>query len=404
MSNETGRGRRALEAAIRLSDLPDRLLHRVRIPDAVIKYSIPLERDDGNMEWIDGWRVQHSNARGVYKGGLRYHPAVDEHEVRSLAFLMSLKTAVCRAPAGGAKGGLRVDPKQLSETELERLSRAFGRRLAVHVGPQRDVPAGDVGTPPKVMRWLLEGGELPRAAITSKPVADGGDPFRDAATGYGTALCARRYLETRDQPVDGRTVSIQGFGNVGSWCALTMAQWGARVVGVSNSKLSIRNDAGFSVDTLRTLADRMPRRFEDAERYGRVESPEAILHQPVDILAPCAIGGAIHKDNAASVEAKVVVEGANGPVTEDADDTLERRGIPVLPGVLANGGGVCCSMYEWEANLQDRQPAEGESEPRLKAQLTDAFQGVHAVRQDLKVPYRVAAYVVAVRTLAEASS
>lgn len=385
-----------------MSALPTSVLERVQTPDAIIRYAVPLRRDDGTTEFVSGWRVQHSNARGVYKGGLRYHPEVDEDEVKNLAFLMALKTAVCRAPAGGAKGGLRIDPKSLSEAELERLSKSFGERLAVHVGPHRDVPAGDVGTPPKVMRWLMEGGQLHRAAITSKPVEDGGDPFRDASTGFGTALSARRYFERSGESIEGKTAVVQGFGNVGRWCAFTLHDWGAKVVAVSNSRLHIRNAKGFSREALEALAENMPRSMEDAEAYGEVGDAESVVMLPCDILAPSAIGGAIHKRNAACVRARVVVEGANGPVTEEGDNILEERSIPVLPGVLANGGGVCCSMYEWEANLQDRQPAEGESQPRLERQLSDAFDRVDHARKELGISYRIAAYAVAVRSLAEA--
>lgn len=392
----------ALEKAIEVAGLSDDLRRRVENPDAVIHYLVPLERDDGSLEWIRGYRVQHSRARGVYKGGLRYHPAVNEEEVRHLAFLMALKTAVCAAPAGGGKGGLAVNPKDLSDAELERLSKAFGRRLAVHIGPQRDVPAGDVGTPPKVMRWLLEGGDLPKASITSKPVEDGGDPFRDEATGYGTALCVRRWYERRGDSVEGKTVAVQGFGNVGSWCARTLREWGARIIAVSNSRLSIHSADGFGGDALVELAQTMPRDPSTAEAYGASRAADAVLELDCDILAPCAIGGAVHEDNVDRVMASVIVEGANGPVTQEADAALEQRGIAVLPGVLANGGGVCCSMYEWEANLADRTNTEAESRERLTKQLSEAFDAVQDVVDGDRVSHRVAAYVVAVRRLAEA--
>jgi glutamate dehydrogenase/leucine dehydrogenase len=394
--------KRALRQALDLARLPSAMLERVLRPDSVIRYEVPFERDDGRTEWVEGFRVQHSCARGVYKGGLRFHPGVNEEEVRGLAVLMALKTAVCDAPAGGAKGGLVVDPKKLSEAELERLSKAFGARLARHIGPERDVPAGDVGTSPKVMRWLLEGGDLPAASITSKPVEDGGDPFRDESTGFGTALCVRRHEERLGRSLEGQRVAIQGLGNVGSWCARTLHEWGARIVALSNSRLSIRAEDGFSSDALRELAASMPRKKEDAERFGEVGEAEAVLAEDCDVLAPCAIGDAIHEGNVASIQARVIVEGANGPVTEAADEALENRGIPVLPGVLANGGGVCCSMYEWAANLEGRQIEEGESRPRLEAQLGAAFDRVAEAKEEYEVSYRVAAYTVAVKLLASA--
>jgi len=395
---------RALRRAIEVARLPDAMLERVLRPDAVIRYEVPYERDDGRTDWVEGFRVQHSCARGVYKGGLRFHPGVEEDEVRKLAFLMAIKTAVCDAPAGGGKGGLVVDPKKLSEAELERLSKAFGARLARHIGPERDVPAGDIGTPPKVMRWLLEGGDLPAAAITSKPVEDGGDPFRDESTGFGTALCVRRYEERAGRELEGQRVAIQGFGNVGSWCARTLQEWGARIVAVSNSRLSIRCDEGFSSEVLRELTEKMPRKNRDAEAFGEVGDADAVLTGECDILAPCAIGGAIHEGNAESIQARVIVEGANGPVTESADEILERRDIPVLPGVLANGGGVCCSMYEWEANREGRQIEGDASRPRLQKQLGEAFDRVAEAREADDLSFRVAAYVVAVKVLAEAEA
>ncbi|MEM1023799.1 MAG: Glu/Leu/Phe/Val dehydrogenase [Myxococcota bacterium] len=394
----------ALQRAIDVAKLPGSLLRRVQRPDAVIRYHVPYQRDDGETHWVEGYRVQHSRARGVYKGGLRFHPGVNEGEVKELAFLMALKTAVCDAPAGGGKGGLVVDPKKLSESELERLSKAFGARLAVHIGPDRDVPAGDVGTPPKVMRWLLEGGQLPPASITSKPVEDGGDPFRDASTGFGTALCVRRHEERLGRALEGQRVVIQGFGNVGSWCARTLQGWGARIIGISNSRLSIHDGAGFSADALVELADRMPRDEKSASKYGRVAGPEEALTTACEILAPCAVGGAINASNVDKVDARVIVEGANGPVTQEADAVLEGRGVPVLPGVLANGGGVCCSMYEWEANKANRSIADDESRPRLEEQLGRAFDRVAAVQESHGLSFRVAAYMVAVQVLAEAEA
>ncbi len=392
-----------LDRATMLMKLPRKVKDALQTPDCILKFDVTIDMDDGSRKHYPAWRVQHSNMLGVYKGGIRYHHEVHELEVRRLAYLMALKTSVCGAPAGGAKGGVCVNPKELSEAELKRLSLEFGRLLAPHIGPEIDVPAGDVGTPGKVMNWLLEGGKLPPATITSKPVADGGDPFREAATGYGTALAARNYFDKRGKTVEGKTTIIQGYGNVGSFCGEYLDSWGSKIVGVTNSRLGIYNKDGFASDLLKQFkAEGVPRTAEEAAKYGEVTTPDDILVMPCDILAPCALFDVIHADNADKIFAEVLVEGANGPCDPMGDAILGNNRCTVVAGIVANAGGVACSMYEWEANLANKTFTHDESKDRLTKQLTNSFDRVWDFKKTTHCSFRVAANCVAIERLVEA--
>ena len=377
----------------------------LRTPYREMIVQIPVRLDDGRLEMFHGYRVQHNAVRGPYKGGIRYHYKVDLNEVRSLAALMTWKTAIVDVPFGGAKGGVACDPSAMSRAELQELTRGFTRKIDMALGVYRDIPAPDVGTNAQIMAWIMDeygkkNGYTP-AIVTGKPLNLGGSFGRDAATGRGVTIIAREACQCFDIDIKRATVAIQGFGNVGSWTGRLMAQLGAKVVAVSDVNGGIFNEAGLDMDRVvsHCQATGSVVDFSGAKSIDN----EELLALDVDILIPAALGGAISRDNAESIQARLIVEGANSPVTPRADEVLHRRGITVVPDILANAGGVTVSYFEWVQNLQQfRWNAERVNE-ELERKMVAAWRAVHNRTIEQHTPLRISASMEALSKVAEAT-
>ncbi len=367
---------------------------------------LPVRMDDGRLEIFHGYRVQHNAVRGPYKGGLRYHQEVDLNEVRSLAALMTWKTALVEIPFGGAKGGVTVDPTLLSRVELQKLTRVFTQKIDMALGVYRDIPAPDVNTNAQIMAWIMDEygkkhGYTP-AIVTGKPVNLGGSLGREAATGRGTVIITREACKACGIDIRRAKVAIQGFGNVGSWTARLIRELGATVVAVSDMYGGIYDPQGLDIDK---VCEHLRATGSVAAMPGAKDiDNQMLLCLPVDILIPAALGGSINRDNAANIEAAMIVEAANSPVTPRADDILRARGIQVIPDILTNAGGVTVSYFEWVQNLQQFRWSEAQVNAELEQKMIAAWNAVHTEHQTGRLPMRTAAYVVALRRVAEATA
>lgn len=374
-----------------------------------LRVQVPVRRDDGRLEVYEGYRVQHNGARGPYKGGIRYHPAANVDEVRALASLMTWKNALVDVPFGGAKGGVQVDPTDMSNAELERLSRTYFSHIAYIIGPNRDIPAPDMNTNAQTMSWFMD--EYGRRhghttqIVTGKPLALGGSSGREAATGRGVMILADRARSDLGLGDPSEvTIAIQGFGNVGSWAARIASDMGYRVVAVSDVKGGVINEGGLNIKRV----------LEQVAETGSVVgvegaefiSNEALLELDVDILIPAALGEVITHHNAADISAKLIIEAANHPVTPVADAELADRGIVVLPDVLANAGGVTVSYFEWVQNNQELRWDEDEINSRLARKLVSAYDTLQDFRDSSLEPLtlREGAFAIAVRRVVEAAT
>lgn len=417
-NNPWERARSQLHAAASHLKLPASFLERMEKPDSVIEVSMKVEMDDGRTETFQGYRVQHNNSRGPYKGGLRYHPKVDMDEVKALAFWMTMKNTVVDVPFGGGKGGITVDPKKLSERELERLTRAFTRELAPYIGPDIDVPAPDVNTSGKIMAWMRDeystivGKDSP-AVVTGKPVGQGGSEGRTEATGLGGFYALKEMLRLTKRGHN-LTAAIQGFGNVGSFLAEYMKDAGFRVVALSDSKGGLYISSG--IPDLKAVVACKEKSGKLAGCYcigsvcdlsnmekmdGRDISSEEVLTLPVDIVAPSALENAITEENVADVQASIILEMANGPTTSEADAILNKKHVMVIPDILANSGGVAVSYFEWYQNLHGETWRKQDVFKKLKEKMESATQAVYAASKDYNVSLRDAAYIVALKRLFE---
>ncbi len=366
---------------------------------------IPLRRDNGKYETFQGYRVQHNDARGPFKGGLRFHPTVDLKEARTLAHLMSLKTAVVNIPFGGGKGGIACDPKLLSLRELEVLTRNFTNLLGDNIGPLIDIPAPDVNTNAQVMAWIVDEYSKRRGqcwgVVTGKPLELGGSVGRDEATGRGVMLATREAARERGVDLSKAKVVFQGFGNVASFGAkLIENELGSKVVGVSSSQGAVYNPAGIDLDA----AWAYYRENKGLKGYPGVDwmTNEELLVQDCDILVPSALGDAINVKNARSIKAKIVVEGANDCTQADADKILADRGVFVVPDILANAGGVIVSYFEWVQNLNNHYWGIDQVRQELERIVVTAYGNVSAVSADRRLTMRLAAYSVAMERIARA--
>jgi glutamate dehydrogenase (NAD(P)+) len=375
-------------------------------PFREVQVEIPVRMDDGRIEVFTGYRIQHNGARGPCKGGIRYHPHADHDEVLGLATIMTWKTALMDIPFGGSKGGVAVDPRKLTPLELERLTRRFTQRISIVLGPYRDVPAPDVNTNAQVMAWILDEyssrhGYTP-AAVTGKPVSLGGSLGRDEATGRGVMYVMMEYARDFGVPFKGGRVVIQGFGNVGGHLArLLVAEAGATVIAVSDLDGGIVNERGLDIPGL--LAHTAERRPVSAWRGGMPITNDDLWSIKCDWLVPAALGGVITREqNARTIDARVVVEGANAPTTPTADLILAERGIPVIPDFLANAGGVTVSYYEWAQNLQQYRWTHEKVNEELRATITRAYAAVRDLANERAVTLRTAAYAIALQRVAEA--
>ncbi|MCC6223976.1 MAG: Glu/Leu/Phe/Val dehydrogenase [Thermoleophilia bacterium] len=369
--------------------------------------SVPVRMDDGAIRVFEGYRVAHNVARGPAKGGIRYHPDVTLDAVRALAMSMSWKCALTGIPFGGAKGGIACDPKQLSRGELERLTRRYTSEIIADIGPERDILAPDVGTDPSVMAWIFDTysmhvGYSVREVVTGKPLEVGGSQGRLEATARGLLFCARSAAGRLGRPLPEQTVAIQGLGNVGASLARFLAGDGARIVALADSGGAVQDRAGLDVEA--ALAHKA-RTGSVADLPGaETISGEELLLVECDLLAPCALEQAIHDGNAGRVRARAVLEGANGPVTPAADEILERKGVLVLPDVLANAGGVVVSYFEWVQAIQEYFWSEAEVNGQLEVVMTRAFDEVWALHEQRGLSLRLAAYGLGVQRLAAATT
>jgi glutamate dehydrogenase (NAD(P)+) len=371
-----------------------------------VEVSIPTSMDDGTVRAFAGYRVTHNIARGPSKGGIRYHPDVTLDEVKALAMWMTWKCSLMGLPFGGAKGGVICDPKTMSRSELERMTRRFTSEIINEIGPEKDIPAPDVGTNAATMAWIFDTysmnkGHSVLGVVTGKPLTIGGSLGREEATARGALFCLSSALESEGQSLDGIRVAVQGFGNVGSYFAKFAAEEGAKVVAVSDSSGGIYNANG--VDIAAAFAHKSSGGSLSELKGGDAITNEDLLVLDCDALAPCALEQVITPDNADQVKAKIVVEGANGPVTPAADDILEGNGVLVLPDVLANAGGVVVSYFEWVQGLQEYFWKEDEVNRRLHDIVTRAFDETRATVEDRKTSMRMAAYGLAVQRVSEAT-
>jgi glutamate dehydrogenase (NAD(P)+) len=368
--------------------------------------SVPVRMDDGSVQVFEGYRVIHNVARGPSKGGIRYHPDVTLDEVKALAMWMSWKCGLMNIPFGGAKGGVACDPKRLSRGELERLTRRYTTEIISDIGPERDIPAPDVGTDAAVMAWIFDTysmnkGYSVREVVTGKPLDVGGSLGRREATSRGALYCARLTAAKLDRRLSELTVAIQGFGNVGSYLAGFLADEGARVVAVSDTSGGLYDPSGLEIAAV------LAHKRETGSLAG-FPGPKAITNDELlllecDVLAPCALEQVITTANAGQVRAPVILEGANGPVTPAADAILEEHGVLVLPDILANAGGVVVSYFEWVQGLQEYFWSEDEVNAQLEAIMTRAFEETWVTHEARAVSMRLAAYGLGVQRLAEAT-
>ncbi len=372
-------------------------------PSRQIQVELPIRLDSGKIRVFSGYRVQHHNARGPYKGGLRYHPTVNRDEFTSLACLMSLKTALVDIPLGGAKGGINCDPKLLSDYELEKLTRKFTEKIHQNIGPNRDIPAPDIGTNSKVMSWIYDEYSkiygISFAVVTGKPLWLQGSCGREEATGYGVAHIVESYLNFKKikGPVN---IVIQGFGNVGSYTFKYLQRKGHRIVGISTSIGGISNPLGLNFTDLHQYYAEKGSLLGNG--FGTEVSADETLTLDCDILIPAALGGVINEDNAEFIKADHIVEAANGPITYKANNYLLERGKTVLPDILVNSGGVIVSYFEWVQNLQNYRWSKGEVLKKLEDILNITFHKVMQSSLDNKICPRDSCYKLAIERLSEA--
>jgi glutamate dehydrogenase (NAD(P)+) len=398
---------RYFEEAARLIDLDEEMYSVLTSTYREISVQIPVRLDSGDLVVVRGYRVQHNGARGPYKGGVRYHPTADLEEVRALAALMTWKTALVDVPFGGAKGGIEVDPTDMSADELQRMTRRFANGINHVIGVYRDIPAPDMNTNAQTMAWMMDAysarhGYSP-AIVTGKPLDLGGAPGREAATGRGAVYVLEAFAEDRGLDLAGLRLAIQGFGNVGSWAAVQAVDAGCTVVAASDRYGGIRHDGGLDIAALVSVV-RAGGRVGDTEQPG-VEhiSNDELLVGPCDVLVPAAIGEVVDAGNADAVQASVVLEAANYPVTPAGDKILGDRGITVIPDVLANAGGVTGSYFEWTQNIQQFTWKEDRFNRELRDRLRLAYAATAATARELGCTLRQAAFAIAIRRVAQAS-
>ena len=381
------------------------MIEKLRYPERSLQVSVPVRLDNGTIKIFKGFRVQHSTVRGPAKGGVRYHPSVDLDEVTALAAWMTWKCAVMNIPFGGAKGGVACDPDELSTGELERLTRRYTAEIMSFIGPDRDIPAPDVNTNAQVMAWMMDTysmqmGHTVPGVVTGKPIAIGGSEGRSDATGLGVVFMVIEAAQKLGMRLDGATAVVQGFGNVGSSAARSLFREGVKVIAISDRTGGLYCAAGINPFELQRhfLQNGTIAEFPGCERITNDE----LLALECDILVPAALENVIHRENAGQVRAKIVAEGANGPVTPIADEILDEKGVFVIPDILANAGGVTVSYFEWVQDLQNYFWNEAEINNRLRQIMVSAFKKVIAIAEENRVDNRTAAQMLGIGKVAEA--
>ncbi len=393
------------EATSQMPHLSPNTIKFMRVPKRELTVNFPVEMDDGRIEIYTGYRVHHSTVRGPTKGGIRYHPEVTLDETRALAMWMTWKCALMNLPYGGAKGGVVVDPRQLSQRELRRLTRRYATEISIMVSPEGDIPAPDVGTNPQVMAWIMDTYSMHRgysvpAVVTGKPIQIGGSQGRYDATGLGVMFMAREALKHLRLPVEGSTVVVQGFGNVGAQAARFMHMLGAKVIGVSDVNGGIYSSKGLDIPSLQKVVRETGSVLEypDADKINNSE----LLELPCTVLVPAALEGQITRENAPRLRCKVLAEGANGPTTPNADKILTENGVFIVPDILCNAGGVTVSYFEWVQSLQSFFWSEEDVKRQLERLMIEAFDAVLNESREKGLPPRTAAYTLAINRVAQA--
>jgi glutamate dehydrogenase (NAD(P)+) len=394
---------RYIKKASAVLDLGKRIEDHLISPEREVAVQVSTTLDNGHVATFRGFRVQHKNVRGPFKGGLRYHPTVDMDDARTLASLMTWKTAVLDVPYGGGKGGIDCDPAELSDGEQERLTRKFIQKIHEIIGPQTDIPAPDVNTGPQVMAWIMDEyskfhGFAP-AVVTGKPVHLSGSLGREAATGRGVSIATREYFRRGGEDLAGKRLAVQGFGNVGSHLARLFHEAGARVIAVSDASGALHAEDGLDIPALIQYRDQ----HGTLKGYGADElERDAVLTLPCDVLVPAALGNVITEENAGEIGAGLIVEAANAPVTPDAHESLERRGVHVLPDILVNAGGVTVSYFEWVQNIQQFRWTEQQVNEQLEDMMQRACAKVFEIAKERNVDFRTAAFIIGLGRVAQA--
>jgi glutamate dehydrogenase (NAD(P)+) len=386
--------------------IDDRLVEVLKLCKKTVEVSIPTSMDDGSVRAFTGYRVTHNVSRGPSKGGIRYHPDVTQDEVKALAMWMTWKCSLMGLPFGGAKGGVICDPKSMSLRELERMTRRFTSEIINEIGPEKDIPAPDVGTNAQTMAWIFDTysmnkGHSVLGVVTGKPLTIGGSLGREEATARGATFCLESALEKKGRSMQGLRVAVQGFGNVGAYFAKFIAEQGATVVAISDSRGGMYNPNG--IDVAAAFAHKRGGGSLSELKGGERITNDELIALDCDVFAPCALEQVVTGENADRVKARVVVEGANGPLTPAADEILEGNGVMILPDVLANAGGVVVSYFEWVQGLQEYFWKEDEVNARLNSIVTRAFDETWATYEERKISMRMAAYGLAVQRVAEAT-
>jgi glutamate dehydrogenase/leucine dehydrogenase len=391
-----------LEKAAALGKFEKQKIERLKVTDRYVEVAIPVVMDDGRQKIFTGFRSQHNNSRGPYKGGIRYHQQVSLDEVKALSFWMTFKNAVVDVPFGGGKGGIIVNPKELSLGELERLSRGYVQKMYLLFGPTLDVPAPDVNTNGQIMLWMLGEyekltGQKAPATFTGKPVEAGGSEGREEATGFGGGIVMREALKGLPGLSGEATVAIQGFGNVASFFARAAQDLGLKVVAVSDSRGGIYAPAGLDIAQVEAHK-KQTGAVKDFPACQNITNEE-LLELPVAILVPAALEGVLNQNNAAKVRAGAIIEMANGPTTLEADEVFDQKHLPVIPDILANSGGVATSYFEWYQNMHSEKWSRQEVLEKLEGLMVKAFADVLAAKNQYQTSFRSAAYLVALERI-----
>lgn len=394
-----------MEEAMRIGNIDTSMFEIIKNPQRETKVYLPLEMDDGTVKVFEGYRVQHSNIRGPFKGGIRFHQDCDLNEVKALSTWMSLKCACANIPYGGAKGGIKVDPSTLSKRELRNLTRRYTFAIAPIIGSDTDIPAPDVNTNSQTMAWILDTysqlkGKPCPGVVTGKPIELGGSRGRNSATGRGVVISTKLLLKTLDKQLRGTTVAIQGMGNVGSNAARIFHHRGARVIAISDISGGIFCETGLDIDTISDFLDKTGKLLKDYSAPGIQHiTNEEVLTCSCDVLVPAAMENQITEDNARDLKCHYIIEAANGPTTREADKILEERNITLIPDIFANSGGVIVSYFEWVQNIQELTWEREQVNEMLEKLMTKAFFEIKAVTEEFHCTYRMGAYIAALKKL-----